>query len=729
MASRSCFSSRVFSVLCILGVLFPVLASAQDAPEEIARRSFLGDSLKAGRFDYGKMWTFDDPPAAFFSDTYGFDANEAWFERARLATLRVPGCTASFISRDGLVATNHHCARGSISAVARQGEDLLSNGFYASSLEAERKIPGYYADQLVKIEDVTARIQQAVDAAATPEARAAARAAAVRGLQADLLRPLQASPDSFVVQIVSLYNGGRYAAYTFCRYTDLRLVFAPEDQLGFFGGDYDNFTFPRYDLDFAFYRAYGADGKPIQTPHFFTPSRAGVSEGDAVFVVGNPGSTTRLETVAQLEYRRDVLNGATIAYLHDRIERLERFMKEHPEEAAAFDLRNTLFSLGNQLKAFGGRQDALSDPGFIVRKQDAERQFVERLAARGDAAPTRLFDELAALQQEKRALAVPVRAFTGLTSSNTTASTLVRALLAQQLLDSRAAGAPAARLEELTKTVLGLRNFPAALERTLLEARLADIAAAYGADHPMVRSALGGRTPSEAADAILGSAAYRDSAGVARVLAAGATPAGDPAAAFAAAVLPVYNEYTAQSSRLQSREQDLAAQLGRARFEVYGTSVPPDATFSLRIADGRVQGYDYNGTRAPVYTTFYGLLDRYYSFGKGTAWDLPPRWLSLPAAFDRATPLNFITTSDTIGGNSGSPIVNQRLEFVGINFDRNVEGLSRDYMYLPARGRNMGVDVRAMRETLDDVYDADRLVREMNTGRLVATEQEADRSR
>jgi hypothetical protein len=265
-----------------------------------------------GRFDSGKMWTFEAPPAQYFSETYGFDASPEWFERVRLSVLRVPGCSASFESGSGLVATNHHCIRGRLTAVERDGESILDDGFFAPSLEAERRIPGYHTDQLIAIEDVSDEVHAAVDRAATADARRDAREAAFRRVQ----ERLGARHGDAHVEVRALYHGGRYSAYVFRRFHDVRLVMAPELQLGFFGGDPDNFTYPRYALDFAFLRVYGDDGQPFRPDRWLAWSTEGVPEGSAVFVVGNPGTTSRLLTVSQLELSRVDVRGITESLRH-----------------------------------------------------------------------------------------------------------------------------------------------------------------------------------------------------------------------------------------------------------------------------------------------------------------------------------------------------------------------------------------------------------------------------
>lgn len=686
------------------------------------------DTVRAGRFDFGKMWTFEYAPSGYFSETYGFDADEDWFARARLSVLRIPGCSASFVSPNGLVATNHHCVRGLIARVARDGEDLLDAGFVARSMAEERRDVEMYADQLIAIEDVSDEMFAAIDRAGSGEARERAERETRAAIEARLGERYAERGDSIRVQIVALYHGGRYSAYVFRRFTDVRLVVAAELQMGFFGGDADNFTYPRYDLDFAFLRVYAGDGRPYEPEHYFGWSEEGVEEGDAVFVIGNPGSTNRLRTVAQLEYQRDVEVPVRIRYYNSRLSVLAAFQRGAPGLAEAMNVRNRMFGLSNSLKARTGQLEALRDPVIMTKKWDAERRLREAINERDDlrARYAGVFASIADIQAGLRQLADRYGAFYSLASPTYGSAVLRRSLAAYGYLTAEAAGAPADTLEALKARLLAVEDHPPALELGYLAARFSDFERYLGASHALTQAALQGRTPEEAARALLEGSVLGDSQRTTAAVEEGRLAVGDPAVQLAGALVPVYQEYVAASSRYSREERRLESDLGRARFEVYGRAVPPDGTSSPRITDGVVKRYDYNGTVAPPYTTFFGLYDRYSSHGPDSDWDLPARWRRPPAGLPLRTPLNFISTADTYGGNSGSPAVTPQLELVGLNFDRNIEGLSRDFIYLPERGRNIMVDARAIRAALDHVYDADRIVMELETGRLFETEEAAD---
>jgi len=687
------------------------------------------DTIRAGRFDYGKMWTFEYAPAEYFSETYGFDASPEWFDRARLSVLRIPGCSASFVSPHGLVATNHHCVRGRVAGLSREGEDLLTDGFVARTLADERPIPRYYADQLIAVEDISDRVFAVTDAAPEEE-RDSARARIVEKIQAELKEQHASGGDSVWVQVIGLYNGGRYSAYVFRRFTDVRLVAAAELEMGFFGGDPDNFTYPRYDLDFSFLRVY-EDDQPYEPEHYLGWG-AGVEPGDAVFIIGNPGQTNRLKTMAQLEYQRDVSVPAAVHFLGTRLDVLADYRVSDPEGARALGIRNWMFGLSNSLKANTGRLEALNDPVIMARKAAAERDLREAIAMDPELQATYggLFDRLAEIQAEKREYAAYVGASQGMGNTFAGSVTMARALRADAVLAAMARDASDEEMEELMTELGRVGDRPAALEVGFLAHRFADFERYLGPDHPVTRAALRGMSPEQAAESMLETSVLADGAATLAAIEAGTLGTDDPMMALMAEAVPFAAEFRPVFNALESEESDLQAALGRARFEVYGSAVPPDGSFSPRIADGIVKGYPYNGTLAPPYTTFYGLYDRYFGHGEGEGigeeWNLPERWKTPPSGLDLSTPLNFISTADSYGGNSGSPAVTPDLELVGLNFDRNVNGLSRDFIYLPEQGRNVMVDVRAIRAALDVVYDADRIVAEIESGTLYESEEEAD---
>ena len=680
------------------------------------------DTVRAGRFDNGRMWTFENPPAGYLSETYGIDADSVWFRRARLGALRIPGCSASFVSGDGLVLTNHHCAREHISAVSGEGESLLDDGFYAPALADERAIEEFEADRLIAIRDVTAEMDAALTDINEPQARSQARDAAEEEIAARISEEFGGEDAGIEVEMVSLYAGGRSSAYIFRRYTDVRLVMAPELSVGYFGGDPDNFTYPRYALDFSFLRVY-EDGDPLDTSdNFFRWSESGVRRGDAVFMIGNPGSTSRIQTVAELEFRRDISDKGLLAFVDNRIAALEAFYEMDPEAGEAMDLRNTIFSLINTQEAYRGILAGLRDPVILAKRRDQERAFQEALEADPELAGEygELIARMGELQERKAEQAGGFGSFLAFASPDYESAVLSRALFAFQYANGSRAGAPAEALEGVMESLSEVPDQPPALQELLLAARLRDIAASYGADSPLAASLLGGRTPDDVAASVVAESVLADSAGAVEAVRSGAAGMGDAAMQLLGALISGIGPFQQALGPISAEEEQIAAALGRARFAVYGTDVPPDATFSLRIADGVVSEYEYNGTFAPVVTTFHGLYDRHYSHVSGGTgdgeWDLPERWLDPPGDLDLATPMNFVSTNDIIGGNSGSPLVNADLELVGLAFDSNTEGLSGEYIFLTDRARAVSVDVRGIMEALEEVYLAERIVEELRGG-------------
>ncbi len=361
---------KLFAAVFAIAVLFVGCGSQQPITKSYANL----DEVQAGKFDNGKMWTFDFPPTEYFAKTYNFNPDKAWFEKARLAALRLPNCSASFVSEDGLVMTNHHCARGPLDEVTKEGERLAETGFYAPTLDDERKVPNFYIDQLRVMEDVTAEVQTAFESGKIDNQKIANRLEKISEIQKRYAEKYKESApqDSMVFNVVTFYNGGRYSLYGYKRFTDIRIVYAPEEVMAFFGGDPDNFTYPRYDFDCSFFRVYD-NGKPMKTENFFKFSPAGAQEGDAVFVIGNPGNTSRLLTITQLEYLRDYVYPTSINN-YANIEKIySSYVEKHPD--AKLKYMSLIFGLANSRKAITGYVDGLRDPVLMAKKKDFENKF------------------------------------------------------------------------------------------------------------------------------------------------------------------------------------------------------------------------------------------------------------------------------------------------------------------------------------------------------------------
>ncbi len=698
------------------------------------------DTVKAGPYDMGKMWTFDSPPKDYFAKTYGFKPDDKWFEETRLASLRFADyCSASFVSASGLVMTNHHCARESGTGVARKGEDLNNTGFYAKTLAEERKVPGLFVDQLVKIEDITKRVQDAMGTGSERE-QLRGREQAFAAIKQEYTA--RADWKGLELQTVTFYNGGRYALYGFKRYTDVRLVFMPELQLGFFGGDPDNFTYPRYAFDCSFFRVYD-NGKPLQTKHFFKFNTNGVRENEPIFVIGNPGSTERLKTVAELEFDRDL----KIPYILTLIRNRSAALQAYNATAKSDSILNEIFSFENSYKAYSGQLDGLRDPYLLARKAAFERQF------KADALLGQSAKREAQVGGSSAASGVPAAGSTA-TGGTATGRADVWADMAENVAAMRQvfndntylSPNPLARGELLTfahllaqygefflaqprqaermRTMLEMPEVASrSLEESYLAAHLAEAQAALGNDDPYVKAALTGengqlRTPKEAAAYLLRSTKLFDKAFVEDLITRGGaiTSSTDPMLVLARAGQKRYDAASQKMQQVNARQEVLSSQLGRYVYDVYGNNVPPDATFSLRINDGIVKGYPYNGTVAPVITTFAGLYDRNYSFGDKYPWSLPARWKNPPAELLKQ-PMCFITTNDIIGGNSGSPMINKNREAVGLVFDGNMESLPGSFIFVPDKNRSISVHAGGMVAAMRYIYKADRLILELTTGK------------
>ncbi|GAB3507234.1 S46 family peptidase [Spirosoma knui] len=694
-------------------------ALAQNAPASINP-----DTVKGSPLDLGKMWTFDTPPKEFFQKTYKFTADDKWFDEVRLASLRFADyCSASFVSANGLVMTNHHCARESGTGVTRKGEDLNATGFFAKTLAEERKVNGLFVDQLVKIEDVTKRVQDAMSSTASAQAQTDEAQLQAREQVFSAIKQEYAAKNDWQgleLQTITFYNGGRYALYGFKRYTDVRLVFMPELQLGFFGGDYDNFTYPRYALDCSFFRVYD-NGKPLQTSHFFKFNTNGVRDGEPIFVIGNPGHTERLKTVAELEFDRDVQTPATIQQLRNRSGALQTYNAT----AKSDSVLNEIFSYENSIKAYNGQLAGLRDPYLMARKAAFERQF--KADAKAKNLPTdqlATWDEMAASMAQLRSLFKDAN-YLG-PSERTMGELLTFANVATQF------GELAATRPQDAERARSLMEPPTVksqvLEEAYLAAHLAEAQAGLGADDPYVKAALAGpngttRTPKEAAAYLIKNTKLTDPAFVSDLVTRTGSigTSNDPMLALARIGFPRYLAAARQARQLTQRQEVLRGQLGRMLYAVYGTAVPPDATFSLRINDGIVKSYDYNGTKAPIITTFAGLYDRNYSFADKAPWNLPARWKNPPAELLKQ-PMCFISTNDIIGGNSGSPMINKNREAVGLVFDGNMESLPGEFIFVPDANRSISVHSGGIIAAMRYIYKADRLVNELTGGGSAASQ-------
>jgi hypothetical protein len=662
----------------------------------------------------GKMWTFDNPPLDYLEERYGFRPTPDWLEHMRLSSLRSGGCSASFVSADGLVMTNHHCSRGCISAVSDAEHDYYEDGFHAATREEEPVCPGLALDQLIEIEDVTQRVDAAAPAGVSDEEATRLKAEARGRIQEEC-----ASATGYRCQVVSLYNGGIYSLYKYRRYSDVRLVFAPEGQAAAFGGDPDNFTYPRHDLDVTFWRIYEND-EPFHPEHYLTWSEAGAVEGEMILITGNPGTTLRLRTVAQLEYLRDASYTGQLESFEQRLAVYRELAAK--DEAAARLYRDNIFFLENSFKQFVGYVKGLNDPQLMGSKQAWERSF--RAAVEADARLQAEYgsawDEIARINHVLTQL-YPESRHTSFANLRTLglARDIVRytAELAKPATERAMSEEDLAALE---RGVFSERPIDQDFEEKLLALRLAAARDVLGAEHPWVQAALQGREPAAAARVLIRETALTEVA-ARRALVEGGVAAveasRDPAIVLARTTDARARELAQQREELEAVEAVHEGRVARALFEVYGTMLPPDATFTLRLQDGVVRRYTYNGTYAPYKTTFYGLYDRAASFDYEEPWHLAPRWVERKDALDLSAPLNFVSTADIIGGNSGSPVVNRNAEVVGLVFDGNIEFFPHRFLFREdGSGRTVSVHSVAIIEALRKVYDAGALADEIQGG-------------
>jgi len=661
----------------------------------------------------GKMWTFDVPPLDYWARRYSFRPSQEWLDHVRLSAGRLPGCSASFVSPDGLVMSNHHCGRGCIDSATRPGEDLLRDGFYAKTRDEERPCRGMYLDQLLGITDVTDSVNHAVPTGTAPDRAVPLRDAAINAIE----QRCQGGAADIRCQVVSMYRGGQYKLYRFRHYTDLRLVFAVESQTGFFGGDPDNFTYPRYDLDMSIVRVY-VNGQPAHTEYYrWSPN--GASDHDLVFAVGNPGSTGRLNTMAQMEYLRDVQYPANLRQLADRI-RIDHQLSNMSEDRARA-LRNEIFGLENSYKAIDGYQAGLLNPQIMNHKRQWETDFRARVNANSDWKRDfgGAWDESANVWRQLTQLAARQRYYAfGAYGSRLLqlASLIVRQPAEAAKPDSARLLIYRDSMQQRLQGMLQRTQVDTTSEIMVLTAYFTQMQKDMPAGDPLLRQVLAGRTPEAAAQQMVAASQIVTPEQRQALMQGGATAvkaSTDPFIKLALFIDPVERQITKQVNELGNRESQASERIARALLAVFGNTVSPDATFSLRIQDGEVSGYPYNGTIAPPFTTLYGLYDRFYSFGQKAPFDLAPRWVSHRDSLNLSTPLDAVSTCDIIGGNSGSPVINKNAEIVGLVFDGNIEDQPLRFLYSEAVGRAVWVDSRGIIEALRHVYDAGALADEM----------------
>ncbi len=655
------------------------------------------------------MWLFNDLPKTQLAERYDFTPSDQWAEHVMRASVRFnSGGSASFVSSTGLVLTNHHVGADTLHKLSTPERNLFQDGFLARTTDEELPAPDLELNQLVSIEDVTERVAAAVKDGMPAADAMAARRAVMAAIEKESL-----DATGFRSDVVTLYGGARYHLYRYKKYTDVRLVWAPESGIAFFGGDADNFEYPRYCLDVSMFRVY-EDGKPAQIDHFLKLSTAGAGDGEVVFVSGNPGRTQRIFTVAALKYQRDHYLPFVLDFLRRREILWQQFGLEGQEQQRRAE--DDLLGIQNSRKALTGRIQGLQTPGFFAAKESEEKELREQIA--GDE---KLKKHLAAWQTIEDA---QTRRIAMIGQTGEFASALYP--IAQQLVflaveDEKPSGQRLREFRDSARESLLQDLFsPAPIYPDKAKAELSDSLALFverrGGDDPLVAQVLDGKSPETRAAELV------DGTGLIEVdfrkqLADGGRKAiessADPLIRLARLMEPEARRLRQEQEELAEIEQQAYAQIADALFAIRGTNTYPDATFTLRLAFGPVAGYTESGNTIAPWTTIGGAFEHEKQHGAKDPWVLPKSWHAARQILDPDTPMNFVCTADIIGGNSGSPVVNRQAELVGVIFDGNLQSLTANYFYSDQQARAVAVDVRALVEAMRKVYDASNLADEL----------------
>jgi peptidase S46-like protein len=658
------------------------------------------------------MWTFDNPPTERLSKEYRFKPTEQWLEHVRLSAVRFnDGGSGAFVSAEGLVLTNHHVAFGQLQKMSTPERDYIKNGFFARKPSQEIKCPDLEINQLISMENVTERVTRALTAKQERQRN--------EQRKAEISRIEKESTDSTGLRsdVVELYEGGEYWLYRYKKFTDVRIVAAPEQQAAFFGGDPDNFTFPRYDLDFAFFRVY-ENGKPLRSKHYLRFRPEGLREGDLTFVVGHPGRTDRLETARQLVYQLDIAMPTRLEQYRRRREALVEYSKLGPEQERR--AKDRLFAFENSIKAMAGELEGLREWGTTERMKK-EKEFRAALAKRQDLRGyASAIDRLAKASDLARARASNAYRHNNIFAARLASFANTIARLVAELEkpnDKRYAEFRESALDSLKHRLFSPAPiYPDMEERMIFEA-LQESLEKLGPGDPYVKLALQGRTPQAQAKYLVSGTKLADPAERKRLIEGGSKAVAmstDPLIVWARSLDPSYRaqrkEYEDEIEAVMTAEGN---RLARARFALYGKTMYPDATFTLRLSYGRVAGYDQGTTKVPWKTTFWGLFERSAAFDNKPPFDLPPHVAAARRKIRYGTALNFVTTNDIIGGNSGSPVVDRNGNYVGLIFDGNIQSLGWQYAFDETQSRAVAVHAAGIVEALCNIYDMPDLVREL----------------
>ncbi|MDG2014289.1 MAG: S46 family peptidase [Pirellulaceae bacterium] len=674
---------------------------------------FLG-SLAIGSFapraeaDEG-MWLFSNLPLQYLAEKYDFRPDDQWANKLMRSSVRFNvGGSASFVSPRGLVLTNHHVGSDTLQKLSSEGNDILAKGFLARTTADEIPAPDLELNQLLSIKDVTAEVNKAVEDAADTAAAAAARRAVIAKIE-----KAASEETGNRCNVITLYGGGRYHLYEYKKYTDVRLVWAPEADSAFFGGDADNFEYPRYCLDACLFRVY-EDDKPAVIEDYLKWNSAGPEEGELIFVSGNPGSTSRIFTTDALKYQRDIRMPDVLDFIRRREILLQQYSLGSPEKKRRAN--DEILRFQNSRKAYMGMLGGLQNPAYFSERIADEKAMLAKLES--DPALSEYasaWKQIGELQAERAALRR--ESFSLNTRVYQLARTFVRLAMEDQkpneerLPEFRDSGRAS-----LERQILS----PATIYRDLERVKLADLIARTleirGGDSELGKALLQGKSPAARADEIIANTRMHDAAfrkqlygGDRRSI----LTCGDPLIELALVLNMEERRIRAANEELDEIERQAYAQIAEVLFAIDGTSVYPDATFTLRLTFGVVKGYEENGKMVPAFTKMSGAFQHQEKHGNAAPWILPQSWHAARDSMQGDVPLNFVSTADIIGGNSGSPVVNKDLEMVGLIFDGNIQSLTSDFFYSEKQGRAISVHAGAITTALRNIYDAAHIADEL----------------